>query len=339
MQKELRQFCADSLPGYKDIRVSEPESVSEGWESDVYAFDIEHGSHGRRATNEMILRIYPGNDAFEKSHREFEGMRKLHLSGYPVPEVFLLCREHSPLGRPFMIMERIRGRGMWDVLSESQDKKQMDLLTEFCSLEAGLHELDWRILEDDLGQYDDPFRIIDDYIDRGRHLLDSGEIPGFQQTLEWLEERRTMVPCPKPSPVHLDLHPANVIIRDDGRNYVIDWTQVSVSDPRLDLSWTMLLMSTHMEKKWRNLVLREYQLQSVRQIVSIEYFEVLSCVKRLISVYMSLNTSPESLGMRPEAAEMMKGQMSAIRKVYFTLLELTGLEIPEIEKMLEQYLS
>lgn len=41
--------------------------------------------------------------------------------------------------------------------------------------------------------------------------------------------------------------------------------------------------------------------------------------------------------MRPEAATMMKQQMGAIGRVYSTLTELTGTEIPEIERMLERY--
>ena len=171
----------------------------------------------------------------------------------------------------------------------------------------------------------------------GRYFLKSFGITGFKSAMHWLEERRDLVPCGKPCPVHLDFHPGNVIIRDDGKNFVIDWTQVSVSDFRFDLSWTMLLMSTYMERKWRDLILNEYRKHSGSQVDSIEYFEVFSCVKRLLSVYLSLNVGPESLGMRSEAATMIKQQMGAIGRVYSTMTELTGTKIPEIEGLLEKY--
>ena len=87
----------------------------------------------------------------------------------------------------------------------------------------------------------------------------------------------------------------------------------------------------------RDLVLNEYRKQSGNSVDFIEYFEVFSCVNRLISVYSSLIAGPEPLGMRPEAVEMMKQQMGALGRVYSTLLELTGTEIPEIERMLERY--
>ena len=94
-----------------------------------------------------------------------------------------------------------------------------------------------------------------------------------------------------------------------------------------------------MDRKWRDLVLNEYRKHSDSPVNSIEYFEVFSCVKRLLSIVLSLNVGPEVLGMRPEAVAMMKQQMSAIGRVYSTLIELTGMEIPEIEKMLERYQS
>ncbi len=338
MRKSLQKFCRHSFPELKDIRITEPESVSEGWESDVYSFDLEHGSPGDRVLREMILRIYPGNDAYEKSYREFEGMKKLHSAGYPVPEVFALSRDRSPFSKPLMIMERITGQGMWHVLSSSAEEHQMQLLSEFCELEVELHSLDWRILEDeDAGRFNDPWCFIDRYLDMGRHFLKLSGATGFQSALCWLEKRRDLIPCGKPCPVHLDFHPGNIIIRDDGKNFVIDWTQVSVSDYRFDLSWTMLLMSTYMERKWRDLVLNEYRKYSDSPVDSIEYFEVFSCVKRLFSIYTSLNAGPETSGMRAEAAEMMKQQMGAIGRVYSTLIELTGTEIPEVAGMLERY--
>ncbi|MCD4776716.1 MAG: phosphotransferase [Candidatus Aegiribacteria sp.] len=142
---------------------------------------------------------------------------------------------------------------MWKVLSSSSMERQMEILSEFCELEAGLHSLDWRILEEeDTGRFNDPWSFIDEYLDMGRFFLKSIDTAaGFKSAMKWLEERRDLVPCGKPCPVHLDFHPGNVIIRDDGKNFVIDWTQVSVSDYRFDLSWTMLLMSTYMERKYR----------------------------------------------------------------------------------------
>lgn len=202
MQKPLQQFCRDSFPELEDILITEPESVSEGWESDVYAFDLEHGYPGDRVIREMILRVYPGNDANEKSYREFDGMKKLHSAGYPVPDVFALSRDQSPLGKPFMLMERITGQGMWNVLSSSTVEHQMQLLSEFCELEAGLHSLDWRILEDeDAERFNDPWCFIDEYLDMGRHFLKSVGATGFQSVMYWLEERRDLVPCRKPCPV------------------------------------------------------------------------------------------------------------------------------------------
>jgi hypothetical protein len=46
--------------------------------------------------------MYPGNDAYEKSAKEFVTMKHLHEVGYPVPQVHHLERENSPWGKPFV---------------------------------------------------------------------------------------------------------------------------------------------------------------------------------------------------------------------------------------------
>lgn len=157
--------------------------------------------------------------------------------------------------------------------------------------------------------------------------------PGFLPVLEWLEARRDQVPCLRPSPIHWDFHPGNVLLRDDGSMVVIDWTGPDVSDSRFDLAWTLLLVSTHEDTKWRDLVLQEYERLVGTKVEQIEYFDVAACARRLLSVVISLSEGPEKLGMRPEAVAMMKQQMGAIEGVYDLLLERTGIRVAEVERL------
>ena len=55
----------------------------------------------------------------------------------------------------------------------------------------------------------------------------------------------------------MDIHSDNILIQPDGEVVVIDWTQVGVSDPRLDLAWTRNLMSPQDDSKWPDFVLAE----------------------------------------------------------------------------------
>jgi len=131
MQNHLQTYCATAFPTRQEVQVTDLTTISSGWESDIYSFAVEHGPAGGRRREELILRIYPADDAYDKSRREFHGMSQLHKAGYPVPQVLILEREHSPFGKPFVIMERIEGRVLWSLLVSSiEGAKWRDLILQ-----------------------------------------------------------------------------------------------------------------------------------------------------------------------------------------------------------------
>ena len=339
VQSRLQAYYARAFPARQGVQVSDLARISAGWESDMYSFTVEYGPAGERRREELILRIYPGSDAHDKSAREFHGMSQLHRVGYPVPQVLILERENSPFGKPFVIMERIEGQVLWPLLSSSPKEKQRELLTLFCELFVQLHTLDWPPFERDMARYDtgDPYTFVDHQQREWRLALTDFPQSGFLPVLEWLEARREQVPCLRPAPIHWDYHPGNVLLRDDGSAVVVDWTQVEISDPRFDLAWTLLLMGSNESVEWREFILREYERLAGAQVEQLEYFDVAACTKRLASVYFSLSLGPEKLGMRPDAVAMMKQHMEAHQKVYDLLLERTGIRIAEVERLLASF--
>ena len=335
MQSRLQDYCARACPDKQSVQVTSLTSINAGWESDVYSFDVEHGPPEARQLDSLILRVYPGDDAQAKSAREFEGMRQLHKAGYPVPHVLILERDSSHFGKRFVIMERIEGDVLWPILLSSPRQRRQELLTLFCELFVRLHALDWRAFVDDPGRYEQqgPYLFIDQWLSGARGALERFPPSGFLHVLEWLEARRDQVPCQRPSPVHWDYHPNNVLLRDDGSAVVIDWTQFDISDSRFDLAWTLLLTSSHQGAEWRGLILSEYERLAGAEVEHIEYFDVAACLKRLGSIAASLSFGPEKLGMRPGAQANMRRQMGAFRRVYALLLERTGIGVPEVERL------
>jgi aminoglycoside phosphotransferase (APT) family kinase protein len=351
MQRRLQAYYTQAFPGRQAVQVSNPVSISAGWESYVYAFTAVYGPTEARKREELILRIYPGDDGFSKSAREFRGMSQLYQAGYPVPQVLILEREGSPFGKPFIIMERINGQVLWPILVNASEEKKRALLTLFCKLFVQLHTLAWRpfaegpIRLDKVSPYDlgnNSYIFVDNWLATYRAYLARFPISGFLPVIAWLEARRDQVPCPRPSLVHWDFHPGNVLLGDDGSAVVIDWTQLEVSDARFDLAWTLLLMSTHTPEgtgenaAWRDLILQEYERLAGAKVEQVTYFEVAACSKRLGSIAISLAYGPEKLGMRPEAVTMMKLRMGAIKRVYDLLRAWTGISVPEVEMLLAE---
>lgn len=346
MQGRLASYCARAFPAKLDVRVAALAQISEGWESDMYSFTVQSGTAGARQSEDLVLRIYPGDDAPAKSAREYRGMRLLHQAGYPVPQVLVLERESSPFGRPFVIMERIQGRQLWPLWFRSPEEKQEEFLTLFCRLFMQLHTLEWRPFahpqswppgQDPVpNDTPDPYALVDRELGRIHFYLERFPLDGFVPAIEWLVERRDLVPCERPSVVHGDYHPGNIILRDDASAAVVDWTQVGVSDSRFDLAWTLLLVSTYEDAMWHGRILHEYERLAGAKVEQLAFFEVFACLKRLYSVAASLRYGPETLGMRPGAQTMMVQQLAATARVYDLLLDRTGLELPEIEELLAQ---
>ncbi len=339
MQSHLQTYYENALPTKTNPQITDLTSISTGWESDVYSFVAEHGPEDGRRRDDLILRIYPGDNAYQKSAREFHGMSQLHRAGYPVPQVMLLERDNSPFDKPFIIMEKIDGQTLSSIIDNVPGDKKKELLTLLCELMVQLHNLDWRPYVSDVSRYDtaDPYTFVNRYLDVFRSIFEQFPVDGFTPIMKWMEERQHLVPCSRPTPIHQDFHTANVLLKDDGAAVVIDWTQIDISDSRFDLAWTLILFTRPGAHDAREYVLREYERLSGSTIEQLDYFEVVACFKRLGFVVISLMYGPEKLGMRASATDAMKSDMPSLKMAYDLLVERTGIAVPEIKEMLASY--
>ena len=332
----LQEYYAHNFPDNEFIHVDNLHRIGDGWETEIYAFDVESRQAGERAREELILRIYPGAGGAFESAREFKGMRSLYKSGYPVPRVHLQAGKDSPFEYPFVIMDRINGQVMWQIMNTASIEEKEGLLILFCDLFVNLHNLDWRFFSKPLEHTDngDPYQFVDHWISTGRKQIQHFKLQGFSEPLDWFVDKRTQIPCSRPSVVHLDFHPNNVLLRADGQAFVIDWSQVSISDARFDLAWTLVLAFAYMGDQWRDQILAGYERVNGGKIDRIEVFEVFACTRRLFTVVASLTHGAETFGMRPDAVESMRQQIGPLSNVYNRLQAVTGIKIPEVESVL-----
>jgi len=309
--------------------------ITNGWENEVYSFTAEYND----SDEDLILRIYPGDYAEHKSSREFNAIKKLYEAGFPVPKVYILEHDKSIFGKPFIIMEKINGRIGWKVIDESEGEERTRLVNQFCQILVDLHSLDWKRVAFEPLPFDenDHYGYINHLIQKIQGYIDQfPNIDIFMPVFNWLIDRKNDVPCRHLSVVHLDYHPANLILKDDGNAIVIDWTNFDIGDFRLDLAWTMLLVSSYGNPEGRDIVLNEYERIIRHKIDQIEYFEVFAILRRLFSIYVSLTAGAEKLGMRPEAIESMKRSVKHIKTLCDFLYQNTRIAIPEMEKLIEK---
>ncbi len=325
IQARLGDYIGSRFPG---ATLSDFRFLTSGWESDVYTFRLHRSGEPPKS---FVLRVLTGDGAVEKLSREANGLRLLTIERYPVPTVLLSEADSTILGSPFAIVDRLEGRSLWPVLTEAAAPRVDNLLDRYAALIAQLHRLDWRPITGNAAAYaSDPAVILDGMLSSLRLFYEEFDLHGFLAFVDWLETHKHEVAV-QPAVVHLDFHANNVFVSDDDRLAVIDWTQITVSDFRADLTWTLMIMGDFGQRHWSDRLLRAYEATSGRPVDNLEYFNVITALKLLASTVVSVNSGPTKVGLRPETPDSIRRQAPILHELHKRIQNITGLRIPDVE--------
>jgi aminoglycoside phosphotransferase (APT) family kinase protein len=333
----LSDYLRNRFAGRQSLMVSEFHDITSGWETHIYSFNLKWISGEGSEQEDLVARVY-ARGTCEKAQQESTVMKQLLKIGYPVPRIHITETDESILGQPFIIMDRINGATLEDLISlpGADISKWVNV---FSHLFVDLHNLDWTrfVSNPDGFPKDDPYFIIKSTLANYRDLLDRYGHSELLPIFEWLKDHANRVPCSKPSFTHGDFHPMNILIDENEKPYVIDWGASMIRDFRADLAWTLLLTRAYSTQENRDTILDGYQRASGATVKDIDYFEVLAILRRLFDVSVSLNSGATSRGMRDGAIELMKEQMGHVSVVYELLGELTGIRIPKVEDWINSF--
>jgi aminoglycoside phosphotransferase (APT) family kinase protein len=330
-EEEILAYYKSCYPDVTNayLEMEEFYNITDGWETEVFSFKLQSKLSKLPTPKHLILRIYPGQDAYVKSAREYNAMEKLHELEYPVPRVFLLEREKSPLGKPFVIMEYINGT----IMGEGFDSPKVQ--RQFVELFMKLHSLDYRAFVADKSEYTKD--LVKMKLREFRNVVSHYQKTEYLPVIDWFDHKSHQIVTDRFSPIHYDFHPYNILIRqEDKKPIVIDWGGFEISDYRIDLAWTLLLVSTYEKPQMRNIILKEYERIRGEVVDNLEFFEGIMALRRLFSIQASLTNGAEQLGMRPGAGEVMKKNINHIKNVYSLFQDRTELEIPEFEGLIDE---
>ncbi len=307
-----------------------------GWESEIYAYTLTFGPEAQRLSVQRVLRLMTGG-GLDGACGEYQALSLLHTAGYPVPEVYAVGKATDGLGRPFIIMQRIEG-GSFAARFPRNPEEDRAALTTFIALFRRLHTLNWRPAVEDPGRFappNQPYHHFDRSLAKYASYLSQPPLSDFLPVVRWLEKQRRRAPCEASVPVHQDFHPDNILEDENGKLYVIDWTNFEISDYRFDLAWTLTLAYAYGGSQKRTPLLAEYERQMRDRVPELAVFEVHAILRRLGSILLSLSQGADSLGMRPEAVEAMQRERQPVARLHQRLQSLCGIAVPAVKRFLE----
>jgi aminoglycoside phosphotransferase (APT) family kinase protein len=211
-------------------------------------------------------------------------------------------------------------------------------LRDFIGLFRSLHLLKWQPYMEDPDEFapsGQPYFHFDRKLAHISQYLTGAGLTAFDPVIDWLSDRRELAACERACIVHRDFHPNNILVDGNGNLFVVDWTSAEISDYRFDLAWTLALTLAYEGNIRRQMVLEEYEQQMGSRVPNLEVFEVFACVRRIGSAMISMQNGAEKMGMRPEAAEVMRRDRAAFEHLFQRLIVITGQALPKISAWLE----
>ncbi|MDO8434526.1 MAG: phosphotransferase [Candidatus Binatus sp.] len=320
------------LGAYLSAPAEQLRVLASGWETTILEFRLAAESQSIPSlpiAEPIVVRFYQGSAADAKGAREFTTIDRLSRAGYSVPTPYAFEPDREVLGAPFMIMQRLAGGPLFAIKSFPQAFKTFSLgFFAFVRAQARLHRLD----PGSVGLRDIPHAFAPHHatespaaevplLDRMLAIIvervEEGPLPGLRDALRTVTERAHVFRASKPTLVHMDYHPQNVMVKNTRVTGVIDWVNTDVGDRHLDAATTAVILATSaMEHpRWMrdNIVgnglranfaamyLPLYHAMAPLELQRFRYCQAVAALMRLSMLGMMATRGPESVGFRAEA--------------------------------------
>ncbi len=314
--------------------------LASGWETTILEFTLAARSPSVPSipvAAPLVLRFYQGSAADAKGAREHTTIDRLSRAGYSVPTPYAFEPNREVLGAPFMIMQRLAGGPLFAIKSFPQAFKTFSLgFFAFVRAQARLHRLDPGSVglrdiphafatRESVVQSSSPTHVspsievtlLDRMLAIIAERVEEGPLPGLRDATQALSGRAHLFRASKPTLVHMDYHPQNVMVQNTRLTGVVDWVNTDVGDRHLDAATTAVILATSAmdHPRWMrdNVVgnalranfaatyLPLYHAMAPLEFQRFRYCQGVAAMMRLSMLGMMATRGPESVGFRPEA--------------------------------------
>ncbi|WP_227270525.1 phosphotransferase family protein [Roseobacter weihaiensis] len=229
----LEAYLARHVPGFGTLDAI--EKFSDGQSNPTYKL--------RSGPRTFVLRAKPPGALLKSAHavdREFRVMQALARTDVPVPQVYHLSAEQSPMGPQFMVMEMVAGRIFWDpALPELGKEDRTAVYDAMNATLAALHDVDpARVGLADFGR---PGNYFERQVTRwsGQYRQATRDpLPDAEWVMAWLADNM-VADDHASSIVHGDYRIDNMIFAPDAPvvRALLDWELSTLGHPLADLAY------------------------------------------------------------------------------------------------------
>jgi aminoglycoside phosphotransferase (APT) family kinase protein len=257
--EQLIEYLRTALARSELTYAQPPARLSGGNETFIYDLRLRGGPED--LNKPLILRAYrEGYARPDQARFESAVQNALAGLGYPSARVFVTAPEPDVLGTPFIIMERLPGTLLLEGIGELDDSGKMrfeqsrnvlrgiGLLREIpricAEAQARLHALDPQPLLDAIEREGLPRAsvTVEGRLEAIEGYIDGAGLDGLREAFAWLVAKK---PEPERLAVcHGDTQPNNILMTGKTITGVVDWSQVIVGDPALDVGYTKMALET-----------------------------------------------------------------------------------------------
>ncbi len=229
----LSAYLARNIPGFGTLRAV--EKFGDGQSNPTFRLICDGG--------QFVLRAKPTGSLMKSAHqvdREYRVMAALAGTGVPVPRVFHLSGDDSPLGVMFFVMEMVEGRIFWDpALPDLTPRDRGMVYEQMGTTLASLHDVDpARVGLADFGAAGNYF---ERQLSRWSRQYLAGEVQpdaGIRWIIDWLRDH-SVGDDGQRSIVHGDYRIDNLIFasQDTELIAVLDWELSTIGHPMADVAY------------------------------------------------------------------------------------------------------
>ena len=236
-----------------------PRRVTGGNETYIYDLRLRGGTE--EVSRPLILRAYrKGYARPDQARFEATVQNTIAALGYPAARVLVIEPQSAVLGTPFIVMGRLPGQNILQGIGEPDAEGHMrfgggagllrsyrllwDIPRVCAQAQLLLHALDPGALFHAIERAGLPRASItvEGRLSVLRLIIDEHGLVGLRDACFWLEEH--MPETNHPSICHSDMQPINLLLTDGEITGVVDWSQVIVADPALDVGYTKMAFET-----------------------------------------------------------------------------------------------